>query len=75
MKSIEHVLKTRDYARLRIGVGPPSDRQITGDLADFVLAPFGKMEREEIMSLMPSLTDVCEIWAKGDIDAAMRLNN
>jgi PTH1 family peptidyl-tRNA hydrolase len=75
LKSVEHVLKTQDYARLRIGVGPAADRAISGDLADFVLAPFGKMEREEIMSLMPSLTDVCEIWAKGEVEAAMRLNN
>ena len=75
LKSIEHTIKTQEYARLRVGVGPPADRQISGDLADFVLAPFGKIEREEIMSLMPSLTDVCEIWAKGDIEAAMRLNN
>ena len=75
LKSIEHVLKTQEYARLRIGVGPPADRTISGDLADFVLAPFGKMEREDILALMPSLTDACEIWLKGDVEAAMRLNN
>ena len=75
LKSVEHVLKTQEYARLRIGVGPQADRAISGDLADFVLAPFGKMEREEIMSLMPAITDVCECWLKGDIEAAMRLNN
>ncbi len=74
LKSVEHVLKTQEYARLRIGVGPPADRQIHGDLADFVLAPFGKMERDEIVSLLPSLTDVCELWLKGDMEAAMRLN-
>ena len=75
LKSIEHTLKTQDYARLRIGVGPPADRPISGDLADFVLGPFGKMERGEIVSLMPSLADVCEAWLKGDAEAAMRLNN
>jgi PTH1 family peptidyl-tRNA hydrolase len=75
LKSIQHHLKTQDYPRLRIGVGPSADRQISGDLADFVLSPAGKMEREEIRSLFSSLTDACELWAKGDIDAAMRLNN
>jgi PTH1 family peptidyl-tRNA hydrolase len=75
LKSIEHAVKTQQYARLRIGVGPAADRTIPGDLADFVLAPCGKMDREEIMSLFPSLTDACEMWLRGDIEAAMRLNN
>ena len=75
LKSIEHVLKTQDYARLRIGVGPQEDRAISGNLSDFVLSPVGRMEREEIASLMPSLTDACELWLKGDVEGAMRLNN
>ncbi|MEO7218937.1 MAG: aminoacyl-tRNA hydrolase [Gemmatimonadaceae bacterium] len=75
LKSIEHTVKTQEYARLRIGVGPPADRQIAGDLADFVLAPCGKLERAEILSVMPSLTDACELWLRGDVEAAMRLNN
>jgi len=40
-----------------------------------VLSPCGKMEREEIKSLLPSMTDACEAWLRGDVEAAMRLNN
>lgn len=75
LKHIEHTLKSAEYARLRIGVGPGEDRQITGDLANFVLAPFGKFEREEIMSLMPALTDVCDTWLHDGIERAMNTHN
>ncbi len=75
LKHIEHTLKSADYARLRIGVGPGEDRQITGDLAHFVLAPFGKLEREEIVALLPSLTAACDTWLRDGIESAMNAHN
>lgn len=75
LKHIEHVLKSQEYSRLRIGVGPGADRPISGELADFVLSPFGKGERTEIMMLMPALTDACELWLREGIDATMNVHN
>jgi PTH1 family peptidyl-tRNA hydrolase len=75
LKSIERTLGTQEYGRLRIGIAPADERRQVGDLADFVLAAFGKAEREEILSLMPRFTDAAELWLRDGIEAAMNLHN
>jgi PTH1 family peptidyl-tRNA hydrolase len=76
LKSVEHALDTREYARLRIGVGPSEERKgVYKDLADFVLAPFARDEREDILSLMPKLTEAVETWLKDGVEKAMNLHN
>jgi PTH1 family peptidyl-tRNA hydrolase len=76
LKSVEHSLGTQEYARLRIGVGPSEERKgIYGDLADFVLAPFARDEREDVLALMPMLTATVERWVHDGVDKAMSLYN
>ena len=76
LKSVEHALDTREYARLRIGVGPSEERKgIIKDLADFVLAPFARDEREDILALMPQLTAAVETWLKDGVEKAMNVHN
>jgi PTH1 family peptidyl-tRNA hydrolase len=76
LKSIEHALDTQEYGRLRIGVGPSEERKgIYKDLADFVLAPFARDEREDILALMPQLTATVETWLKEGPEKAMNLHN
>jgi len=76
LKSVEHALKTRDYARLRIGVGPSEERKgIYKDLADFVLAPFARDEREDVLALMPQFAATVETWLHEGVEKAMNLHN
>ena len=76
LKSVEHGLGTQEYARLRIGVGPSEERKgVYGDLADFVLAPFARDEREDVLALMPALTAGVESWLRDGVDTAMSLHN
>jgi PTH1 family peptidyl-tRNA hydrolase len=76
LKSVEHTLGTQDYARLRIGVGPNEERKgIYKDLADFVLSPFARDEREDILALMPQLTSTVETWLRDGAEKAMNLHN
>ena len=76
LKSVEAALGTHEYARLRIGVGPSEERKgIYKDLADFVLAPFARDEREDILALMPQLTATVETWLKEGVEKAMNLHN
>jgi PTH1 family peptidyl-tRNA hydrolase len=75
LKHIEHTLRSQEYSRLRIGVGPTADRSMSGDLADFVLGPFGKSERAEVLALMPDFTDAIETWLRKGIEAAMNTHN
>src|SRR6266550_4803052 len=53
LKSIEGALGHQDYARLRVGIGPPAGRN-RGDLADYVLSEFGKGDAKVVKELMPT---------------------
>jgi PTH1 family peptidyl-tRNA hydrolase len=75
LKSIEHHIGHRDYARLRIGIQGVDPERPTGDLADYVLSPFAKAEREEILALMPRFTNAAELWLREGIVPAMNAHN
>jgi peptidyl-tRNA hydrolase, PTH1 family len=76
LKSVEHALGTQEYGRLRIGVGPSEERKgIYKDLADFVLSPFARDERDDILALMPQLTSTVETWLQEGVEKAMNLYN
>ncbi len=69
LRSVEASLRSRDYARLRIGVGPvPADVE---DLTDFVLAPFARAELERLEPLWPLMADAVECWLADGIETAM----
>ena len=76
LKSVEHALDSQDYARLRIGVGPSEERKgVYKDLADFVLSPFARDERKDVLSLLPSVTATIETWLREGVEKAMNLHN
>lgn len=75
LRSIEQQLGHRDYARLRVGIHPLEPERPLGDLADYVLSPFAKAERETIVALMPRFTDAIELWIREGIVAAMNAHN
>lgn len=72
LKSIEAVLGTQDYARLRLGVGakPPGM-----DLADWVLSPPPPEDRAAIMEILPELIDCIGMWMTDGVEAAQSLCN
>lgn len=59
VRSIETALGTRDFSRLKIGVGRPPGQM---DPADFVLRPFTKAERSEVEMMIEDAADVIEVW-------------
>ena len=58
LKDIEGALGTRDYSRLRLGVGMPTSQ----DLKDYVLSPFDKEEQEKIPDLITRAVTWIEEW-------------
>jgi peptidyl-tRNA hydrolase len=69
-------LGSREYPRLRIGVGPSEERKgVYPNLADFVLAPFARDERDDVLSLMPTLVAAAESWLRDGVEKAMYLYN
>ncbi len=67
LKSIEAVLGTQAYARLRVGVGVLPEGE---DLADWVLAPFPPAEEEAIVALLPTLAEAVAMWVTEGVNAA-----
>lgn len=75
LKSIEAAVSTQEYARLRIGIGPTEEHRRVGDLSNFVLDRFGKDERDTVLTLLPTLTNLCETWVEEGIAKTMNLFN
>ena len=69
LKSIEAALRSREYARLRIGVGPAPEG--LDDLADFVLDGFDDAEVRTLAALWPAMIEAVECWIAEGIETAM----
>lgn len=59
IRSLERALGTKEFSRLKVGVGRPPG---SIDPADYVLAPFAKSERPEVDLLIDDAVDVVETW-------------
>jgi PTH1 family peptidyl-tRNA hydrolase len=75
LKSVETEVGSQSYSRVRIGVAPSDPRHRDPDLADFVLSPFAKSERTDVLAQMPRITAAVETWLSDGIERAMNLYN
>ncbi|MFI6264574.1 aminoacyl-tRNA hydrolase [Micromonospora sp. NPDC051006] len=63
LRSMSKSLGTKEYVRVRFGIGRPPGRQ---DPADYVLSDFGAVERKELEFLVDRAADVVEsVIARG----------
>ncbi|HUF13601.1 MAG TPA: aminoacyl-tRNA hydrolase [Longimicrobiales bacterium] len=72
LKSVEAALGTRDYARLRIGVGPVPPGV---DMADFVLSPMDRVDEEAVLERLDIAVEGVRTWLDEGIEAAMSRHN
>lgn len=72
LRSISSAVGTRDYVRVRVGVGRPPGRT---DPADFVLKDFSGAERKELPWLLDSAADAVEaVVTQGLLAAQQRFH-
>ncbi len=70
LRSISNHLGTRDYVRLRFGIGRPPP-EFGGDTASYVLQAFAPPERAILEDLVGKAADAVNLVARIGIDAAM----
>ena len=69
LRSISSALATKDYLRVRVGIGRPPGRM---DPADFVLRDFGTTERKELPFLLGDAADAVEMVVTQGLVAAQQ---
>jgi PTH1 family peptidyl-tRNA hydrolase len=67
LRSISRSAGTKDYLRVRVGIGRPPGRQ---DPADFVLKDFSAVERKELDLLIAEAADAAEALLVKGLEAA-----
>jgi PTH1 family peptidyl-tRNA hydrolase len=70
LKSISKSVGSREYLRVRFGIGRPPGRQ---DPADFVLKPFTLTEAKELPLNIDRAADAVEALLTGSLEAAQNL--
>lgn len=68
---IDH-LTTKEFKRLRLGIGRPTDRT---PIVNYVLQRFAKDERELITGAIMNGADACEAWVREDFAQVMNQFN
>jgi len=72
LRSIIESLKSKEFSRLRIGIGRPQDKN---KISDFVLSKFNKEEKEIIKEVSKKAIACCQVWLTEGINSAMNKFN
>ncbi|MDT5149853.1 MAG: peptidyl-tRNA hydrolase, family, partial [Mycobacterium sp.] len=67
LRSVASALGTRDFQRVRIGIGRPPGRK---DPATYVLENFTAAERPEVATICELAADACELLIQLGIEPA-----
>jgi len=69
LRDISKAIGTKDYVRVRVGIGRPPGRM---DVADFVLKDFGSTERKELPFLLGDAADAVELLVTEGLGAVQQ---
>ena len=79
LKSIESLLHTQEYGRLRLGIGPQGDENespaIEMPLDKYVLAPFSREEKEGLSQFLVHASQACLVWLQEPPEKVMSVVN
>ena len=69
LRDISKAIGTKDYLRVRVGVGRPPGRM---DTADYVLKDFGTAERKDVPFLLDEAADAVEMLVRDGLTATQQ---
>ena len=69
LRSVSRALGTRDYLRVRVGIGRPPGRM---DAADYVLRDYSSSERADLPFVLGDAADAVELVAQEGLLAAQQ---
>lgn len=72
IKSLITHLGTKDFKRIRMGIGRPADQT---PIVNYVLQSFSKAEVAEISSVIEKAADACEMWLDNPFTDVMNKYN
>jgi PTH1 family peptidyl-tRNA hydrolase len=72
VESVIDSLASDRFARLRVGIGRPHKNV---QPSDYVLTPFSKREKEEILRIIKAVSDCCFSWVDQGIAETMNVYN
>ncbi|MCM8776353.1 MAG: aminoacyl-tRNA hydrolase, partial [Candidatus Omnitrophica bacterium] len=80
LRSIQEVLETQDYPRLRIGIGQPNGQGGEGkphdlSMTDYVLGCLDPAELQMLPKVLDQGMEACRLWVTRSITAAMDVVN
>ncbi|MFT4041616.1 MAG: aminoacyl-tRNA hydrolase [Gordonia sp. (in: high G+C Gram-positive bacteria)] len=70
LRSLSQAIGTRDYLRVRLGIGRPPGRQ---DPADYVLAPFPTSARDDVALLIEHGVDAATLLLTSGLQASQNI--
>lgn len=73
LASVEEALQSREYARLRIGVGSPPSAEV--DLAEWVLHAPSDAEEQLVLESFDRMAEAIELWMADGVESAMNKFN
>lgn len=68
LRSIQGVLGSEGYPRLRVGVGIPPRG---GDMVEWVLSPMPEEAEDQVLALLPHLSEGIDHWIREGVEPAM----
>ncbi len=71
LRSMQQLLGTGDFPRLRVGIGRPGK----GEMADYVLSNFAKDEMNDLARLVDGIVDGLEMFIREGLPKTMSLYN
>lgn len=73
LESIINMLGTKNFARLRIGIGRPLNNQ--HEITSYVLSKFNKNEKKKIETALDQAIECCRVWVTEGINKSMNIFN